>query len=167
MTSQFRVISDIWDALETELQTLITAEPALAYNGVKPDVYQGHADQHAQRDYIVIGDITEGSALIANLKLAPYQRNLEYLQHIKIVTVRPGAENKEARDAAILIAEKVDEMISADPSLGLSASVVKTYHTLRTHIGRITSINTTHTTAANGWRCNIDFKLQVEVRLLP
>lgn len=143
------------------LKTLIdSAISGLTYESVPPEVFDADPMQYTGLDYVIIGDILEGSHLYATMRAGRKNREEKYLQRLKIKTTRQGSESTDSRLAAFNIFNEIEDLIADDPNIGLTS-----IPTLRLEITNW-EVNTVRELELQGWTVTMTIDILVQARLV-
>lgn len=130
------------------------------YEGQSPKVTESDAPTIVGTDYIIVGDILNGSYEFSAHKSGRKPRDESFIQQIEIIATRPGAESTTAKVAAVEIQSLIESSIANDPNLGLTERP-----TLRASVVNF-SMNSTQEANTHGWRVVMTLGILIESRLV-
>lgn len=151
--------TSIAPTLGAQLKTVLTSELAnMGLEGTDVIVMDSFTTNFASNDTCMIGDVIDGKHEYATMRAGRKHRNESFVQHVWFVAVRPGADSKDAKEAVYAHLERLENLLSDDPTAGLPVP------TLRMVVNEF-MCNTSQEASMNGWRAVIRASVFVQVRL--
>jgi len=158
MTATASTVPTIYEALHDQLVVKLAGR---GYENSDVMITYGGELVQSPWDHVVLGNVNDGVMDWAHLSAGRKKRTEDYHIMIGFHAVRPGGSARDSMEAAYANFAILDGIIADNPDLGLDAVVNPTLVVAVVEFKHQLIMDE----SSRGWRCHLDVKLNVNVRL--